>query len=156
MEKYRFVFPYKLSGGQKQRVAIGSTLALRPQVLILDEPTSELDPIGRKEVFTLIKDLKEKSALAIVVVEHHTEELAIYCDRVWLMNRGEIILQDTVVNFFGRTDLLRENGVRPPDGVEFMAELSAAGVFDAPPGLLREEDIVNYLSTVCGAKVRRG
>jgi energy-coupling factor transporter ATP-binding protein EcfA2 len=152
MEKYRFVFPYKLSGGQKQRVAIGSTLALRPQVLILDEPTSELDPVGRKEVFSLIKELKEKSDLAIVVVEHHTEELAIYCDRVWLMNKGEIILQDSVVNFFEKTDLLRSSGVRPPDGVEFIAELRSAGVLHPPRGLLTEGDIVDYISTLFRGK----
>lgn len=148
MEKYRFVFPYKLSGGQKQRVAIGSTLALRPQVLILDEPTSELDPVGRKEVFSLIKELKEKSDLAIIVVEHHTEELAIYCDRVWLMNKGEIILQDQAANFFEQGDLLRSSGVRPPDGVEFLEELRSQSGMDPPRGLLREEEIVRYLGTL--------
>jgi len=82
MENFRFTFPYKLSGGQKQRIAIGSTLALRPKVIIFDEPTSELDPVGRKEVFSVIKELKEQSNLAIIVVEHHTEELAMYCDRI--------------------------------------------------------------------------
>lgn len=145
MENFRYVFPYKLSGGQKQRIAIGSTLALQPQVLILDEPTSELDPIGRKEVFSVIKELIERANLAIVIVEHHTEELALYCDRIVLMNEGEIVLQDTVDRVFSQVDLLRKIGVRPPDGVELLAELRSAGLIHPTSTLLNEDQVVHYL-----------
>ncbi len=146
MENFRFIFPYKLSGGQKQRIAIGSTLALRPQVLILDEPTSELDPVGRKEVFSVIKELKEKANLAILIVEHHSEELAIFCDRILVMNEGKIVLQDTVENVFSQVELLREIGVRPPDGVELLAELHSAGLVNSPSTLIDEKAIIDYLS----------
>ena len=146
MENFRYVFPYKLSGGQKQRIAIGSTLALYPQVLILDEPTSELDPVGRKEVFSVIKDLIADANLAIIIVEHHTEELALYCDRIVLLNNGEIVLQDTVDRVFANVDLLREIGVRPPDGIELLAELRAAGVINNSSTLIDENDIINFLS----------
>lgn len=146
MENFRFIFPYKLSGGQKQRIAIGSTLALRPHVLILDEPTSELDPVGRKEVFSVIKELKEKANLAILIVEHHSEELAIYCDRILVMNQGKIVLQDTVEKVFSQVELLREIGVRPPDGVELLAELQSAGLVNSPSTLIDEKAIIDYLS----------
>lgn len=145
MESFRFVFPYKLSGGQKQRIAIGSTLALRPQVLILDEPTSELDPIGRKEVFSVINELREQANLAIVIVEHHTEELAINCDRIVLLNDGEIILQDSVERVFSQVDILSKIGVRPPDGIELIAELKSAGLIDPQSIVMNENQIVNYL-----------
>ena len=145
MENFRFVFPYKLSGGQKQRIAIGSTIALRPQVLIFDEPTSELDPVGRKEVFSVIKELKEQANLAIIVVEHHTEELAMYCDRIILLNEGEIVIQDTVNQVFEQVKLLHEIGVRPPDGVELMAELRAAGLINPSSPLLDEDQIKSYI-----------
>jgi energy-coupling factor transporter ATP-binding protein EcfA2 len=145
MENFRYIFPYKLSGGEKQRVAIGSTLALLPQVLILDEPTSELDPIGRKEVFSIINELKERANLAIVVVEHHTEELALFADRIWVINEGEILLDDKTSSVFHQTDLLRSVGVRPPDGVELLNELRLTGLIHSTKALIQEEEITRFL-----------
>lgn len=146
LEEFRQVFPYKLSGGQKQRVAIGSTMTMLPQVLVLDEPTSELDPIGRGEVFSVIRELKEKENLAVIVVEHHTEELARFCDRILVMQEGEIILDGDVSEVFMQVDLLRQVGVRPPDGVAMLAGLLAEGLINLPGDLIEEEDIVGYLA----------
>lgn len=148
MQDFRFTFPYKLSGGQKQRVAIGSTLALRPQVLILDEPTSELDPIGRGEVFSVIRELREQLALTIIMVEHHTEELARYCDRIILMNQGEIVIDDTPHDAFAQVEKMRSVGVRPPDGTELLAHLSSLGITGVPDGAVTEDEIVLYLATL--------
>jgi len=145
MEEYRFSFPYKLSGGQKQRIAIGSTMAMQPHLLILDEPTSELDPIGRKEVFAVIQQLRATANFAIVVVEHHTEELALFCDRILVMNEGEIVVDGGVADVFTRTELLRSVGVRPPDGLELLQLLREQGLANPPAGLIREEEIIQYL-----------
>ncbi len=156
MESFLDVFPYKLSGGQKQRIAIGSTLALRPKVLILDEPTSELDPIGRKEIFSVIKQLKEQSHLSIVVVEHHTEELALFCDRIWLMNEGKIIRNNRADLVFRETELLRSVGVRPPDGVELLYGLHMRGVIepDSDSIYIRENEIIQYLTQQLNGRIR--
>jgi energy-coupling factor transporter ATP-binding protein EcfA2 len=145
LEEFRKVFPYKLSGGQKQRVAIGSTMTMLPHVLVFDEPTSELDPIGRSEVFSVIRELKEQENLAIVVVEHHTEELARFCDRIVVMKEGEIILEGDVSEVFMQTELLRQVGVRPPDGINMLAGLHAEGLINMPPGLIEENEIIEYL-----------
>ncbi len=145
MEGFRMTFPYKLSGGQKQRVAIGSTLALQPLVLMLDEPTSELDPIGRKEVFSVIQHLKEEANLSIVVVEHHTEDLALYCDRIWVINEGEIVMDGPTHEVFSQTDFLRSVGVRPPDGVDFIKALRDIEPEAFTKELVNEEEIIQTL-----------
>ncbi len=149
----RQAFPYTLSGGQKQRVAIGSTLALQPRLLILDEPTSELDPIGRNQVFTLIQRLKADARLTIVVVEHHTEELARYADRVLVLHEGRLVLDGPSEQVFQQADTLRTVGVRPPEGVELLEKLRAAGFLQPPPGLTAEEDIVAYLAQHLAARL---
>lgn len=146
MQGFREAFPYTLSGGQKQRVAIGSTLALQPKLLILDEPTSELDPLGRNEVFTLIRQLKDETHLAIVVVEHHTEELARFADRILVLHEGRIILDDLAEKVFQEVETLRAVGVRPPEGVELLERLRNAGVLHPPSGLVADEDIVGFLA----------
>ncbi len=145
MEDFRFTFPYKLSGGQKQRIAIGSTIAMQPKLLVLDEPTSELDPIGRKEVFSVIDQLRTRTNLAIVVVEHHTEDLALFCDRILVLNDGEIIMDGSAASVFSHTELLRSVGVRPPDGVELLRALKELDLVNPPTDLIRESEIIDYL-----------
>lgn len=147
MEESRNAFPYTLSGGQKQRIAIGSTLALRPRLLILDEPTSELDPVGRNEVFAVIRQLKEQANLSIVMVEHHTEELARFAERIVVLHEGRLILDDATTRVFQQTDLLRSVGVRPPEAVEFVEQLHAVGLIQRPAGLLDVPETVEYLRT---------
>jgi len=148
VEGYRDVFPYHLSGGQKQRVAIGSTLTLRPKVLILDEPTSELDPVGRNEIFAIIRQLKEEANLSVLVVEHHTEELARFADRILVLHDGQLILDDAATKVFEQIDVLKSVGVRPPEGIEFLKMLQDEGIVNPGDGHMREEDIIAYLSRV--------
>ena len=145
MPSFRQAFPYSLSGGQKQRVAIGSTLALQPRLLILDEPTSELDPIGRNDVFTLIRQLKEEARLTIVVVEHHTEELARFADRILVLHEGQLVLDGPSAEVFRAAETLRRVGVRPPEALELIQHLQAAGLIPAYTGALSEEAMVAYL-----------
>ena len=104
--------PMSLSGGEKQRLAIASVLALRPSVIVLDEPTTDLDPEGRAEVFELIKRLRGQG-LSLIVIEHESEELRA-ADRVVVLREGEIAADGPPSEVFARTELLTACGVRPP------------------------------------------
>jgi energy-coupling factor transport system ATP-binding protein len=104
--------PMSLSGGEKQRLAIASVLALRPSVIVLDEPTTDLDPEGRAEVFELIKKLRAQG-LSLIVIEHESEELRA-ADRIVVLREGEIATEGPPSEVFARTELLTACGVRPP------------------------------------------
>jgi energy-coupling factor transport system ATP-binding protein len=104
--------PMSLSGGEKQRLAIASVLALRPSVIVLDEPTTDLDPEGRAEVFELIKKLRGQG-LSLIVIEHESEELRA-ADRIVVLREGEIAADGPPSEVFARTELLTACGVRPP------------------------------------------
>jgi energy-coupling factor transport system ATP-binding protein len=105
--------PTSLSGGEKQRLAIAAVLALRPAVIVLDEPTTDLDPQGKAEVFALIRKLREQG-LSLIVIEHEADELR-GCDRLLVMRDGEIILQGPPVSVMTQLELLEACGVHPPD-----------------------------------------
>ncbi|MEM3507340.1 MAG: ATP-binding cassette domain-containing protein [Candidatus Bathyarchaeia archaeon] len=124
MKEFKDKPPWRLSGGQKQRVAIASALALRPNILVLDEPTSELDPIGKNEVLSIVKELNKVYGITIVIVEHETELLAEMADRVMLLNEGKIELIASVKEFFSKVDLLKKYGIFVPEVSELMVELS--------------------------------
>ena len=105
--------PTSLSGGEKQRLAIASVLALRPGVVVLDEPTSDLDPEGKTEVFALIRRMRDQG-LSLIVIEHEAEELR-SCDRIVLLREGGIVAHGPPGEVMTRLDLLEECGVHPPD-----------------------------------------
>ena len=104
--------PFELSGGQMQRMAIASIIAMKPEIIILDEPTSQLDPEGSEEVFSAVQKLSKKG-ITIIMVEHKIEKLATYSDRVVLMNEGKVIAVDTPQRLFSREDI-STYGVEPP------------------------------------------
>lgn len=115
--EYRDRNPFDLSGGQLQRVAICSVLAMNPDVLILDEPTSQLDPEGSEEVFHTVDELT-KMGITIIMIEQKIEKLAGYCDRVLLMHQGQVVDYDTPRKIFSREDLY-DLGVNPPAYTRF-------------------------------------
>ncbi|PLR84884.1 cobalt ABC transporter ATP-binding protein [Bacillus canaveralius] len=104
--------PFELSGGQMQRMAIASIIAMKPGVIVLDEPTSQLDPEGSEEVFQAIQDLS-KQGVTVILSEHKMEKIAQYCNRVMLLNCGKLIDFDTPEKVFSREDL-EDYGVRAP------------------------------------------
>jgi len=110
--------PHQLSGGQKQRLAIASALALQPEVLVLDEPTSQLDPVGADEVFSVVRELNRTHGVTIILVSHASEEVAEYTDRVVLLANGQILAGAPPRQFFQNVSLLREHDVRLPDVTE--------------------------------------
>lgn len=105
-------FPFDLSGGQMQRVAIASVIAMRPEVLILDEPTTQLDPQGAEEVFKVVEGLA-KEGITIIMAEHKMEKIAEYADKVLLLDDGKLIDFNTPEHIFSRDDLL-EHGIEAP------------------------------------------
>ncbi|MEM0383247.1 MAG: ABC transporter ATP-binding protein [Candidatus Caldarchaeum sp.] len=109
--------PYELSGGQKQRVAIAAALAMKPKVLILDEPTGQLDPIGKEEVVAVLRKLKDEG-ITVVVVEHILEELAPFADRLVLMDNGKILYDGDVREFFKNEIYVKDTGVPVPQVTE--------------------------------------
>lgn len=119
--------PHHLSGGQKQRVAIASVLALRPEIIILDEATSMLDPRGRKEVLDIINQLKQEEQLTIISITHDLDE-AILADEIIVMNRGEIYKQGTPLEIFSMEEELVELGLDIPFAYKLSKELRKRGI----------------------------
>lgn len=112
IREYKERNPFDLSGGQMQRVALAGILAMQPEVIVLDEPTSQLDPAGSEEVFAAVDKLA-KSGITIIMVEQKLEKLAEYCDQILLLHQGKQIAFDTPEQIFSRTDL-EKYGVQPP------------------------------------------
>lgn len=117
--------PTSLSGGQKQRLAIAAVLALRPSVIVLDEPTTDLDPEGRAEVFALIRQLREQGR-SLIVIEHESDELR-QCDRIVLLREGSIITEGTPATVMPQLELLEDCGVHPPSLNRVLALLGING-----------------------------
>lgn len=119
--------PFELSGGQKRRVAIAGVLAMKPEVLILDEPTAGLDPKGRDEILQQIKKLQTETGLTILLVSHSMEDVAEYVDRIIVMNRGSVMYDDTPREVFKHYKELEEVGLAAPQVTYIMHELKARG-----------------------------
>ena len=127
MSGYEERSPMTLSGGQQQRVAIAAALAMYPRVLVLDEPTSNLDPIGKEEVFSVAARLNKEKGMTIVIVEHEIEVIAAYADRVVAMSEGEIVLNGSPAEVFREVDTLERIGVRAPQVTELAFHLEKRG-----------------------------
>ena len=115
--------PYEISGGQKQRVALAAVLAMMPKLLILDEPTSMLDPVSRVRIFDVLAKIKAEKKSTIIVIEHSLEDLVPLADRMVLISDSELLLEDETHAFFEKTQFLLEKGVFPPGVIRFFHEL---------------------------------
>ncbi|MEN4011701.1 MAG: ATP-binding cassette domain-containing protein [Bellilinea sp.] len=124
--------PYELSGGQKQRVALAAVLAMTPEVMILDEPTSMLDPISRTRVFNVLEKTKQERNNTVIVIEHSLEKLVPLADRMILLHDGKVVLDDEPRVFFQRMPLLLEKGIEPPGVIRFFHYLIEKGYTAAP------------------------
>lgn len=119
--------PHELSGGQKQRVAIASVLAMEPRILILDEPTSMLDPRSKTMVYRLLADLKERRRLTILVVEHNLERLVEVCDRLVLVTDGGVRVDAPTRTFFDLLDEDDRRSIRVPSSIGFLGRVRRDG-----------------------------
>lgn len=120
--------PFELSGGQKRRVAIAGVLAMKPEVLILDEPTAGLDPRGRDEILDQIANLHKTEKITIILVSHSMEDVAKYVQRIIVMNRGEVLFDDIPKEVFKNYKKLEEVGLAAPQSTYIMNRLKEKGI----------------------------
>lgn len=140
MLEYRTHSPNKLSGGQKQRVAIAGIMAMKPDCIVLDEPTAMLDPNGRKEVIRTIRELNQKEGVTVLLITHYMEEV-IHADRVIVMDGGHIVMQGTPREVFSRVEDLKRYRLDVPQVTELAYELKKSGV-NLPDGVLSIEEFM--------------
>ena len=143
MYDYRTHSPNKLSGGQKQRVAIAGIMAMRPECIVLDEPTAMLDPIGRKEVIETVHHLNHEEGMTVILITHYMEEV-IHADRVIVMDQGNVVLQGTPREIFSQVDTLKKYRLDVPQVTELAYELKKEGL-DLPLGILSIDELVQSL-----------
>ncbi|MBE6762860.1 MAG: energy-coupling factor transporter ATPase [Ruminococcaceae bacterium] len=150
MYDYRHHAAHKLSGGQKQRVAIAGVLAMRPDVLVLDEPTAMLDPSGRKEVMQTVHRLCREHGMTVMLITHYMEEAAT-ADRVVVMEGGKVMLDGTPREVFSRVSTLREAALDVPQATELCYELHKHGI-EVATDVLTVEECVDALITLLEAQ----
>ena len=143
MTAYRLQSPGKLSGGQKQRVAIAGVMAMKPECIILDEPTAMLDPNGRKEVIRTIHELNRTEGITVLLITHYMEE-AIEADRIIVMDDGRIVMDGQPREIFSRVKELKSHGLDVPQVTELAWELKEAGI-PLADGILSREELVEQL-----------
>ncbi len=151
MYEFRTHAPHMLSGGQKQRIAIAGIIAMRPQCIVLDEPTAMLDPIGRRDVLEIIKKLNREENITILLITHHMEE-AVEADRIIVLDSGKIVLDGTPRDIFAQVEKLRSLGLTVPQTVELMWQLKMKGV-PVELSALSEEDVVAQLARLLEDKI---
>jgi energy-coupling factor transport system ATP-binding protein len=143
MEEHRHRAPYLLSGGQKQRVAIAGVIAMRPACIVLDEPTSMLDPFGRREVLETIQRLNRQEGITVVLVTHFMEEAAL-ADRVLVMAEGKLVLSGPPAEVFSRGEQMRVLRLDVPQIVQLAWELRGSGI-PVPQEIFSINELVDYL-----------
>lgn len=142
--------PFELSGGQKRRVAIAGVLAMKPEILILDEPTAGLDPSAHRDVLDLIRRIHRQEDMTILLVSHNMGDIAELADRVLVMNRGRLVMNGTPAEVFARGEQLREMGLGQPPATEFMERLKERmPEIDAAPLSIEDaaKEICRYLES---------
>ncbi|MGN0423819.1 MAG: energy-coupling factor transporter ATPase [Acetatifactor sp.] len=127
-EEYYKQSPFELSGGQKRRVAIAGVLAMKPQILILDEPTAGLDPQGRTEILELIKEMQTKTGMTILLVSHSMDDVAEYVDRIIVMNHGKVMFDDVPKAVFQHHEELEQIGLSAPQVTYICHRLKEQGL----------------------------
>ena len=140
---YRKKSPNRLSGGQKQRVAIAGVMAMKPQCIVLDEPTAMLDPNGRKDVIRTVQELNRAEGITILLITHYMEEV-IDADRVIVMDGGKVVMDGTPKEIFSRVDELKSYRLDVPQVTELAYELKKGGAM-LPDGILRKEELMEAL-----------
>ncbi|MBO4847389.1 MAG: energy-coupling factor transporter ATPase [Lachnospiraceae bacterium] len=136
--------PFDLSGGQKRRAAIAGVLAMRPKVLVLDEPTAGLDPKGRDEILSLVKKLHDEEKITIVLVSHSMDDVANYVDRILVMNKSRLVYDGTPKEVFKHAEELEQMGLAIPQVTYAMHALKKAG-FDVPTDVTTIDEAVDRI-----------
>lgn len=136
--------PFDLSGGEKRRAAIAGVIAMDPDVLVLDEPTAGLDPMGRDVLLSQIVRYHKERQNTVLLVSHSMEDIARVADRIVVMNKSKLVMFDETQKVFARGDELEKIGLRIPQITKIMSQLRKRGV-DVPEGILTVDSAVDYL-----------
>ena len=153
MYEYRLHAPHLLSGGQKQRVAIAGALAMHPRVLVLDEPTAMLDPVGRREVISTVTRLCRERGMTVVLITHHMSE-CVQADRLIALSDGRMIADGTPREVFAQIALLRQEGLTAPATVRLLYTLRQAG-YDVPLTALTVDECADAVAALLAGKGAR-
>lgn len=140
--------PFELSGGQKRRVALAGVLAMRPQVLVLDEPTAGLDPVGKRDIMELIVRVKSVCP-TVVMISHNMDEIASYCNKIAVLSHGKVLCVKTPRELFSSRELLERGDVRLPLITQIASGLSERGV-NIDPSILSEDELVEAILAANG------
>lgn len=139
--------PFDLSGGEKRRVAIAGVMAMKPEVIVFDEPTAGLDPKGREDVMEIIRNYRKATGATVIIISHSMEDMANLADKILVMNKGKIYKFDTVANVFSNSEELRSIGLNVPIVTRVFEELSDLGV-NLPERALTIDSAVEILSAL--------
>lgn len=150
-DEYFYQSPFDLSGGQKRRVAIAGVLAMKPDVLVLDEPTAGLDPKGRDEILDQIAKLKEETGITVILVSHSMEDVAKYVERIIVMNQGSVMYDDVPKEVFKHYRQLEEVGLAAPQVTYIMQALLKSGMPVAADATTIEEAKSEILKVMGGS-----
>lgn len=145
MYELRDKAPHKLSGGQKQRVAVAGIIAMRPECIVLDEPTAMLDPSGRAEVMETVKRLNREEGITILLITHYMDE-AVQADRVIVMDSGQVRMDDTPRNVFSRVEEIKALGLDVPQATELICKSG----LQCPQTVLNTEECVAFIKSKLG------
>jgi energy-coupling factor transport system ATP-binding protein len=143
--------PFDLSGGQKRRVAIAGVLAMKPEVLILDEPTAGLDPKGRDDILGCVRKLHDEMGITVILVSHSMEDVAEYVDRIMVMNDGVLVYDNTPKNVFKHSEELEAMGLAAPQVTYIMKDLREAG-FDVDTSAITVSEAKESILRALGRK----
>ena len=139
--------PFDLSGGEKRRVAIAGVMAMRPKVIIFDEPTAGLDPKGRQDVIEIIRQYRKVTGATVIIISHSMEDMAYLTDKLLVMSGGKLVMFDKTENVFKNGDALREIGLNVPIVTRVFYELKQLGL-DVPLDVFTVEKAVNILKNI--------
>ncbi len=143
MSEFATYTPSKLSGGQKQRIAIAGVLAMKPDCIVLDEPTAMLDPVGRREVMETIERLNREEGITMILITHYMDE-AVRGDRVYVIDDGDLVMQGTPKEIFAQVERLKGYGLDVPQVTETAYLLQQEGI-DLPQDILTIEEMVGAI-----------
>ena len=145
--------PFDLSGGQKRRVAIAGILAMKPEIIVLDEPASGLDPIGRREIFGGLENYRRATGTTMVIVSHSMEDMARYADDLVVFENGRVVMQGSKEEVFSREDELRRIGLELPQITRLVLDLREMGL-ELPRDIYTVDDALDAITAICGGGER--
>jgi len=143
--------PFDLSGGQKRRVAIAGVMAMKPKVLILDEPAAGLDPIGREEILGGIRTFQKQTGTTVIIVSHSMEDMAVYCDEIVVMNKSDVYMTGKTSEVFAQSDKLIQVGLDVPQITHLFKEIRKKGL-EVPENVFTVDDARKILVSLLKEK----